>query len=296
MTAASALISPSDGPYAPGSESVRVAAPDKLVSPLVFASPHSGRAYPDDLLHLSRLDQAALRRSEDAYVDELFAAAPTLGAPLICAQIARAYVDVNRDASELDPAMYAGPLSAEVNARSPRVAAGLGAIPRVVSEGAEIYRGKLPAAEAHRRIETVWRPYHAALDGALKAARAAFGCAILIDCHSMPSIGAGDPPADIVLGDRFGAACAPEITRLVESVLQARGLRVARNAPYAGGFATQTHGRPGQKRHALQIEINRALYMDEARCVASEGFARTRETMAALIQALTGAGFEKRLA
>jgi N-formylglutamate amidohydrolase len=270
--------------------------PAASTSPLVYASPHSGRHYPDDLLSHSRLDRAALRRSEDAFVDELFDAAPSHGAALVCAGIARAYVDVNRDASELDPAMYAGPLSAEVNARSPRVAAGLGAIPRVVSEGAEIYRGKLPAAEAHRRIEEVWRPYHAAVGEALGAARACFGVAILIDCHSMPSIGAGDPPADMVLGDRFGASCAGEITRLAESTLQKRGYRVARNAPYAGGYATQTYGRPGARRHALQIEINRALYMDEAQCRKNDRFDAVKADLTALVEALAAARFERRLA
>lgn len=288
--------------FPPGPESaaahpsaVQTLRPEKLAAPVVFASPHSGRHYPDDLISHSRLDRAALRRSEDAFVDDLFAQAPAHGAAFICAGIARAYVDVNRDASELDPAMYAGPLSAEVNARSPRVAAGLGAIPRVVSEGAEIYRGKLPAAEAQRRIDQVWRPYHAAVEEALSAARACFSVSILIDCHSMPSIGAGDPPADMVLGDRFGASCAGEITRLAESTLQKRGYRVARNAPYAGGYATQTYGRPGQKRHALQIEINRALYMDEARCLKNACFEAVKADITALIEALATAGLERRL-
>jgi N-formylglutamate amidohydrolase len=242
-----------------------VVRPGRATAPLVHASPHSGRVYPAELLEASALDAAAIRRSEDALVDELVAGAPASGGALIKATFARAYVDVNRGPYELDQAMFEDELPAFAQVKTARAAAGLGSIARIVAEGQEIYSRKLTFEEARRRIETVHAPYHEALRGLLEEARAAFGAALLIDWHSMPSGAAG--PArrapDFVLGDRYGAACAGGVTRLVERELEARGYVVARNAPYAGGWATARYGRPAEGLHALQIEINRALYLDE---------------------------------
>jgi len=246
--------------------------PAEQTVPLVFASPHSGQTYPPAFIAASRLDPLALRRSEDSFVDEIFAAAPALGAPLLRARFPRVYVDANREPFELDPGMFADALPDYVNTTSPRVSGGLGTIARVVTNGAEIYRRKLPFAEALRRIDTLYRPYHAALDGLVAATRERFGCCVLIDCHSMPSVGGPmdrDPGAarvDFVLGDRHGRSCAGALTALAATVLgRELGYSVAKNAPYAGGFTTRHYGRPAERVHALQIEVKRALYMDEAR-------------------------------
>lgn len=249
--------------------------PATLTTPLVFASPHSGRFYPEPLMAASVLDAAGIRRSEDAYVDRLVAGARDVGVPLIAACYARAYIDVNREPYELDPSMFEDELPAFACARTARVAAGLGSIARVVAEGQEIYHRKLTYADAKDRIERVHRPYHAALKALLDEARAAFGVAILIDWHSMPSAAAGTAPGmapDMVLGDRFGAACSRRITEAWERKLGAFGYRVARNAPYAGGYTTEFYGKPDRGVHALQIEINRGLYLDEARLAPHAGF------------------------
>lgn len=264
----------------------RIIAPARQTVPLVFASPHSGRHYPEKLLAASRLSAATLRRSEDAYVDELASGAPQAGAPLICAEYARAWLDLNREPYELDPAMYHEGLPPHANTRSPRVAAGLGSIPRVIAEGTEIYAAKLPFAEAESRIANLWRPYHAALTRLIDDTAARFGFAVLIDLHSMPSAGAGDPAADFVLGDRFGASCRGEITSAAERTLRSLGYTVVRNNPYAGGHVTQTYGRPHRGRHALQIEINRRLYLDEARVERTDGFERLRDDLTRLAHML----------
>lgn len=245
-------------------------------TPLVFASPHSGRHYPEDMMSAAALDAVSIRRSEDALVDDLIAAAPEFGAAVITANYARAYIDLNREPFELDPNMFADELPEFARARTARVAAGLGAIARVVSEGQEIYRRKLTFAEARKRIESAHRPYHRALEGLLAEALAAHGVAILVDWHSMPAAaakaGGRDRPCDIVLGDRFGAACAGLLPTRVERELEAFGYRVARNTPYAGGYTTEHYGRPARRTHALQIEINRALYLDEATLAPTDGF------------------------
>ncbi|HKT53027.1 MAG TPA: N-formylglutamate amidohydrolase [Caulobacteraceae bacterium] len=251
-------------------------------APLIFASPHSGRLYPRDMMAASALDAAAIRRSEDAYVDELIAGGAVHGATVIAAAYARAYIDVNREPYELDPSMFEDELPDFARGRSARVAAGLGSIARIVAEGQEIYVRKLTFADAKRRIEAVHQPYHEALERLIAAARARFGLAVLVDWHSMPAQAArtlgqsGDSRAadacDLVLGDRFGAACAPAITALVEREFEAMGYRVARNAPYAGGFTTEYYGKPAEGVHALQIEINRALYLDEATLAPTPGF------------------------
>jgi N-formylglutamate amidohydrolase len=288
-------IAAKDAPTRPAAFEVRRAAPDGAPppTPLVFASPHSGRCYPDDMLAAAALDPLALRRSEDAFVDDLIAEVPELGAALITARFARAYIDFNREAFELDPGMFADELPEFARARTARVAAGLGAIARVVSEGQEIYARKLTFAEARGRIEGAHRPYHAALERLLGEAHAAHGFAILVDWHSMPAAaaraGGRDRPCDIVLGDRFGAACAGLLTGRVERELEALGYRMARNTPYAGGYTTEHYGRPARRTHALQVEINRALYLDEAKLVPTAGFERLKADLQGLTRALAGA-------
>ncbi|MBX3483886.1 N-formylglutamate amidohydrolase [Phenylobacterium sp.] len=262
-------------------------------TPLVFASPHSGRVYPEDMMSAAALDAVSIRRSEDAFVDDLVAGAPAHGATVIAARFARAYIDLNREPFELDPNMFADELPEFARSRTARVAAGLGAIARVVSEGQEIYRRKLTYAEAHARIEGAHRPYHAALAELLAEAQGAHGFAILIDWHSMPAAAARhagrDRPCDIVLGDRFGAACAGLLPGRVERELEAMGYRVARNTPYAGGYTTEHYGRPGRRAHALQIEINRGLYLDEATLSPTSGFAALKAHIEALTETLAKA-------
>ena len=249
----------------------RLLAPAEQTAPVVFASPHSGRDYPPEFIAASRLNVVSLRGSEDAFIDEIFAAAPDFGAPLLCARFPRAYVDANREAFELDPAMFTDPLPDYVNTRSPRIAAGLGTIARVVTDGEDIYHEPLRFEDALGRIEALYRPYHKALQGLLQATQERFGGCLLVDCHSMPSgqlapeLGAGDgnKPADMVLGDCFGTSSAPAVTDIAKAALEASGFTVALNKPYAGGFTTRHYGRPREGVHVLQVEINRALYMDE---------------------------------
>jgi N-formylglutamate amidohydrolase len=260
-------------------------------SPLVFASPHSGRIYPSPMMDASHLDGAAIRRSEDAYVDRLIERAPACGATVIAAQFARVYLDVNREAWELDPAMFEDELPPYARGHSARVAAGLGAIARIVSEGEEIYSRKLSFAEARGRVEMVHRPYHEALGSLIGEAREAHGVAILIDWHSMPAAAALHAAAgagcDMVLGDRFGGSCSPAVSRLVERELADRGYGVARNAPYAGGYTTEHYGRPARRIHALQIEVNRALYLDEATLAPTAGFAGLKADLEGVFRALS---------
>lgn len=268
-------------------------APDAQTVPLVFASAHSGRDYPVDFVATARLDALALRRSEDSFVDELFAAAPAHGAPLLTAQFPRAFCDANREAWELDPAMFADALPDWVNTTSPRVGAGLGTIARVVATGEAIYRDKLPFAEAQRRVRDYWQPYHDALGGIIAQTMARFGTCLLIDCHSMPANGgasrSGAGPADIVLGDAYGTACAPAVTTVVERGLREMGYAVRRNDPYAGGYVTRHYGRPRDGVHVLQLEIARGLYMNEATIQQSARFNIMRRHMEELIATLTRA-------
>ena len=255
------------GPFPPW----HVRAPGEQTAPVVFASPHSGRDYPPEFLASSKLDVLKLRRSEDAFMDEIFGAAPDYGAPLLCARFPRAYVDVNREAFELDPGMFEDPLPDYVNTASPRIAAGLGTIARVVTDGEDIYHGPIRFEDALKRIEAHYEPYHRALAGLLEATKKRFGGCLLIDCHSMPSgaspapEGGGRRRVDVVLGDCFGTACAPAITDIAQRTLEAMDFIVTRNKPYAGGFTTRHYGRPKNGIHVLQVEINRALYMDEKR-------------------------------
>ncbi len=273
-----------------------VARPDGLAGPVIFSSGHSGRVYPAAFIAASQLDPLALRRSEDAFVDELFGAAPELGAILMRAHFPRAYLDVNREPYELDPKMFEGRLPAFANTRSMRVAGGLGTIARVVGEAREIYKRRLTVEEGLERIESLYKPWHRALRSLLQQAWRQRGMAVLIDCHSMPSnAGRADRiKADIVLGDRYGASCDPALTEAAESRLRALGYAVARNKPYAGGFITEHYGDPAAGWHALQIEINRGLYMDEATIERAPGFEELqndlKEVMQALIETAEGLG------
>jgi N-formylglutamate amidohydrolase len=260
--------------------------PPRRALPLVLASPHSGSDYPEEFLTASRLDPLTLRRSEDSFVDEIFAAGPALGAPLLAARFPRAYLDVNREAWELDPAMFSDGLPNFVNIRSPRVRMGLGTIARVVASGEEIYARKLRFAEAKRRVEGLYHPYHQALRRLLGETENAFGGYLLVDCHSMPSAASeagGQVAADIVLGDCHGAACAAHLVDAARAQLIRRGFSVGLNAPYAGGFTTGHYGNPRRGRHALQIEINRGLYMDERSYRKKTGFARLVSEMTDLV-------------
>ncbi|WP_040671437.1 N-formylglutamate amidohydrolase [Rhodobacter ferrooxidans] len=263
-----------------------------LISPLrcdtavIFSSPHSGRDYGAAFLAQSPLDAMAIRSSEDAFVDQIFAAAPLHGAPLLAACAPRAFIDLNRACDELDPAVIDGVARTSHN---PRVSSGLGVIPRVVANGRQIYRQRLALAEAQARIARYWHPYHTALHGLIEAAHAAHGQAVLIDCHSMPHeaieshIRPGNPRPDVVLGDRFGAAADREVMDRVEAAFAGTGLTVARNAPFAGAYIAQHYGRPSRRQHVVQIEIDRALYMDEARITPRADFAAFCALMAGVV-------------
>ena len=243
--------------------------------PFAFNSPHSGRHYPARFLAMSRLDHNAIRRSEDCFVDELFGAGVGLGAPMLAANFPRAYLDVNREPWELDPRMFCEPLPSFANIRSARVAGGLGTVPRLVGDGLDIYAQRLPLAEAVGRVEHVYKPYHETLKRLLARTHSRFGYAVLIDCHSMPaSIRVGDAGVrpDFIIGDRFGASAAAALTETAIGLLVAMGYTVAHNKPYAGGFITEHYGRPARGLHALQIEVNRGLYMNERTYQKSSGF------------------------
>lgn len=259
--------------------------PATRTSAVIFASPHSGRDYPADLLNATRLDPLTLRRSEDCFVDELFAAAPTHGAPLLKALFPRAYCDVNRDPGELDPALFYEAPPMTPLTRSPRVHAGLGVIARVVRDGAEIYPRRLPLAEASRRLGQLHAPYHAMLRRLIETTKARFGRAVLIDCHSMPSQAALGG-VDMILGDRYGASCAPELTAFATRALADLGFEVGRNNPYAGGYTAETYGAPAKGVHVLQIEVNRAIYLDEARLERLAAFAGVKTRIDAFIARL----------
>ncbi|MBT3332150.1 MAG: N-formylglutamate amidohydrolase [Rhodospirillaceae bacterium] len=279
--------------------------PVKQSAPVIFASPHSGRHYPDDLMAATGLPELVLRRSADNFVEELFTAAPSHGAPLIHAAYGRAYLDLNREPWELDPRMFAEELPSHVNTTSLRVAGGLGTIPRLAADGRDIYTDHLDFTEVRQRLSRIYFPYHHCLARMIEDCQLTFGHCLLIDCHSMPSSSGlnlhsnpglnnkanqaaaiGDRRADIVLGDRFGTACAPELIDCVHRTLSDLGLRVQRNNPYAGGFTTYHYGRPGTGVHALQIEINRRLYMDEQEVVRLPAIQRVQAAMTGVIAAV----------
>jgi N-formylglutamate amidohydrolase len=262
-----------------------VSEPDAQTIPFVFASPHSGRVYPQGLLQLSRLSAIALRRSEDAYVDTLFADAVMLGAPLIAARFPRAWLDVNRAPGELDPAMFDGKLTVPLDQASPRVNAGLGVIPRIVRDGAEIYRVKLKPADAEERLTCLHASYHRALAALVRDTHLRFATAVVIDCHSMPSAA---PAPDVVLGDRYGTAASHALLRRAEQAFQSQGFTVGRNVPYAGGYTTHLYGQPAKGIHALQIEVNRALYLDEDRIEMLSAFPWVRGRLTSALRELVG--------
>ncbi len=267
--------------------------PDRRLTPVIFSSPHSGKDYPAALLARTALDEQAIRSSEDAFVDDLFSGAPGQGAPLIAARMPRAWIDLNRAADELDPALIEGVARTPHN---PRVNSGLGVIPRVVANGRAIYRGKIALAEAQARIDSVWHPYHRALRGLLDESLSQFGQAVLIDCHSMPheAIEAHARPGharpDVVLGDRFGAAAGRDVMDEVEAAFAEAGLRVARNAPFAGAYIAQAYGRPSRGQHVVQVEIDRSLYMDEARILRRADFAEFLGMMTGIVARIAGIG------
>jgi N-formylglutamate deformylase len=265
----------------------------QATSAAVFASPHSGRDYDPAFLHASVLDQISLRSSEDAFVDQFLRAAPNAGAPVLLGAVPRAYVDYNRASTELDPALIDGVAR---NTANPRILSGLGVIPRVVAGGRAIYRGKLTLAEAELRLAHFWYPYHAQLSALMDRSRARFGRAILFDLHSMPhdaiagSSQGKTPKAEIVLGDRFGAACHPDISAQVADIFRDAGLRVARNTPFAGAYIVQRYGTPSVGQHAIQIEIDRALYMDEATITPRPDFADFQALMDKVVSQLAALG------
>jgi len=268
--------------------------------PVIFASPHSGRDYPAEFLAQAVLDPHMIRSSEDAFVDELFGMAPGMGAPLLAARAPRAYLDLNRAADELDPAVIEGLARVPHN---PRISSGLGVIPRVVAGGRAIYRGKLGLAEVETRLRRFWHPYHQALAGLVEEVRAEFGQAVLIDCHSMPheAIEAhtrpGQPRPEVVLGDRYGATAGREVMERIEAAFAGAGLRVGRNAPFAGAYVAQAYGRPSRGVHVVQVEIDRALYMDEVRVEPLAGFAAFRDLLGGVVaEIVAGEGEARRLA
>ena len=267
--------------------------PQRRDTSVIFSSPHSGRDYPSSLLGRTILDERMMRSSEDAFVDELFASAPAAGAPLLAARVPRAYVDMNRAADELDPALIEGVFRA---AHNPRISSGLGVIPRVVANGRAIYRGKMSLHEAEGRIARYWTPYHHALRDLIEESMRLFGQAVLVDCHSMPHEAIetharpGQPTPEVVLGDRFGAAAGRAVVDRIETAFVDAGLRVVRNAPFAGAYIAQAYGRPLRNQHVVQIEVDRSLYMNEARIERSAGFAAFAALMSGVVAEIAGIG------
>ena len=279
-------------PVMPADSGISVRAPDFQASSLIIASPHSGRCYSSEFLSMVRLHVTALRRSEDCYVDELFADARRLGIPLLRALFPRSFVDVNRSPAEIDWKIFGGVLPSYVDTQSERVRSGLGVIPRLAGSGAEIYSQSLPISAARQRLLTYYFPYHRMLRPLIRETRKQFGYVVLLDCHSMPSqlyAGRSGPAFDIVLGDQHGRSCSSYVIDKVEAVFAGQGYRVARNAPYAGGFVTKHYGCPGRGVDVLQLEVSRALYMDEQTLRRGPGMPRVRAHMASLIESLVKA-------
>ncbi|MEH2472261.1 N-formylglutamate amidohydrolase [Nitrobacteraceae bacterium AZCC 2161] len=275
-----------DGELSPPFEIVE---PATWRAPIIFNSPHSGSVYPTEFLDASRIDVVALRRSEDSFMDELIGGLSDRGFPVVRVHFPRSYVDVNREPYELDPRMFTGRLPSFANTRSMRVAGGLGTIPRVVGDGQEIYRERLDVDDALGRIETLYKPYHRALRRLINKAHQTFGTVILVDCHSMPSIGISrEEPRrpDVVVGDRYGTSCAGILADVVENSFGRLGYSLGRNKPYAGGFITEHYGNPASGLHAIQIELNRAIYMDERRRERTERFAQITADFAVLADAI----------
>ena len=277
---------PVDGELPPPFEIVE---PAEWRAPIIFNSPHSGSFYPEGFLKASRIDLPTLRRSEDSFMDELIGELSERGFPVVRVNFPRSYVDVNREPYELDPRMFSGRLPSFANTRSMRVAGGLGTIPRVVGDGQEIYRERLSVDDALTRIETLYKPYHRALRRLINRVHQGFGAVVIVDCHSMPSIGVSrDEPRrpDVVIGDRYGTSCAPLLPDRVEETMSRLGYSVGRNKPYAGGFITEHYGNPASGLHTIQLELNRAIYMDERRRQKGPRFAQVAADFAALADAL----------
>lgn len=265
----------------------RILRPHVRTAPFVLCSPHSGSHYTRYFLDQSCLDPLTLRKSEDYCVDELFACAASLGAPLLAARFPRAYLDANREPYELDPDLFDDVLPEYANTQSVRVIGGLGTIARIVADGEEIYRRPLRLEDALERIERLYVPFHEALANLLEDTRRQFGYAVLIDCHSMPSSLAtqtGSPRPQFVLGDRFGHACDLRLTRFLRDAIAAKGYDVQLNRPYAGGYITEHYGRPVRGIHAIQLEINRSLYMNETAITQNNGFARLQSDLTTIIE------------
>src|ERR1700736_438288 len=275
-----------DGELSPPFEIVE---PPEWRAPIIFNSPHSGSTYPDEFLNASRIDLSSLRRSEDSFMDELIGGLSGHGFPTVRVNFPRSYVDVNREPYELDPRMFSGRLPSFANTRSMRVAGGLGTIPRVVGDGQEIYRERLSVDDALARIEALYKPYHRALRRLVNKGHQAFGTVVVVDCHSMPSIGVSrDEPRrpDVVIGDRYGTSCAGLLPDMVEETMSRLGYSVGRNKPYAGGFITEHYGNPASGLHSVQLELNRAIYMDERRRERSSRFGQVSLDFARLADAL----------
>ncbi|MCF6343498.1 MAG: N-formylglutamate amidohydrolase [Devosiaceae bacterium] len=288
-------------------------APKRAIAPLVFNSAHSGSDYPKRFLEMSKLDKVSIRLSEDAYVNDLFSRAPHLGAPLLHAHFPRAYLDVNREPYELDQTMFAEKLPSNYNINSPRVKSGIGTLAKIVAQNKNIYSKKLTIEDAHMRIEGIYRPYHLTLQKLLTKTLERFGIALLIDCHSMPNLSRPNlshssqlkidnslpkfmqsnfPAAkertapDIVLGDRHGTTCSKIIVDVIESHFSGNGLKVSRNRPYAGGFITNSYANPAHNIHAIQIEISRHLYMNEATFIKATNYNALKQIIDNLIKSL----------
>ena len=275
-----------DGETSPAFEIVE---PAEWRAPVIFNSPHSGSDYPDDFLTASRIDVATLRRSEDSFMDELIGHLSARGFPTVRVNFPRSYVDVNREPYELDPRMFSGRLPSFANTRSMRVAGGLGTIPRVVGDGQEIYRDRIAVDDALARIEALYKPYHRALRRLINKVHQMFGTVMLVDCHSMPSVGVSrDEPRrpDMVIGDRYGTSCTPLLPDRVEETMAGLGYSVGRNKPYAGGFITEHYGNPASGLHAVQLELNRAIYMDERRRERGPRFAQVSSDFGILADVL----------
>src|ERR1700723_4041558 len=281
-----------DGESSPPFEIVEPAA---WRGPIIFNSPHSGSLYPQDFVAASRNDLAALRRSEDSFMDELIGDLSQRGFPVVRVNFPRSYVDVNREPYELDPRMFSGRLPSFANTRSMRVAGGLGTIPRVVGDGQEIYSERIAVDDALARIEQLYKPYHRALRRLINKAHRAFGTVVVVDCHSMPSVGVSrEEPRrpDIVIGDRYGTSCASVLADTVEETMSGLGYSIGRNKPYAGGFITEHYGNPASGLHTVQLELNRAIYMDERRRERSARFAQVATDFIVLAEALAAVPLE----
>lgn len=279
----------------PLSPAFEIVEPALWRAPIIFNSPHSGSDYPQSFLDASRIDLPALRRSEDSFMDEMIAGLSNQGFPVVRVNFPRSYVDVNREPYELDPRMFEGRLPSFANTRSMRVAGGLGTIPRVVGDGQEIYRERLDVDDALKRIDLLYKPYHRALRRLVAKAHQAFGSVVMVDCHSMPSVGVARDEKrrpDIVIGDRYGTSCSTLLSDAVQDTLEDLGYSVGRNKPYAGGFITEHYGHPASGMHTIQIELNRAIYMDERTRERGPRFAKVVADFAVLAEALTAVPLE----